>query len=71
MEIESMKRNFRTWWLTAAGLSVINNLIQLVKNDRLTITSDEKRELLSNIKNVTNYIKLKYHINCYHIKIIL
>ena len=50
--------------ITAAGVSAINNLIELVKNDRLTITSDEKQELVLEIKNMTNYIKLEFGINC-------
>ena len=53
--------------ITAAGLSAINNLTELVKKDRLTITSDKKRQLLLKIKNMTNYIKLKYCINCLQI----
>ena len=38
-------------WLdnvTAAGLSAINKLIELVKKDRLTITSDEKTTAFEN-----------------------
>ena len=50
--------------IAAAGLSAINNLIELVKKDRLTITPDEKRQLLLKIKNMANYIELKYCINC-------
>ena len=50
--------------IAAAGLSAINNLIELVKKDRLTITPDEKRQLLLKIKNMANYIELKYCISC-------
>ena len=47
--------------ITAAGLSAINNLTELVKKDKLTITSDEKRQLLLKIKNMTNYITYILH----------
>ena len=58
-----MKSTIRTNNITVAGLSAINNLIELVKKDRLIITADQKRQLLLKIKNMTNYIKLKYRIN--------
>ena len=50
--------------ITAAGLSAINDMTELVKNDQLALTNSEKKELLHRSKCLSSYLKLKYHINC-------
>ena len=50
--------------ITAAGLSAINDMTELVKCDQSALTNSEKKELLPRIKSMTSYIKLKYFINC-------
>ena len=50
--------------ITAAGLSAINDMTELVKSDQLALTNLEKKEWLQRIKSLTSYLKLKYCINC-------
>ena len=50
--------------ITATGLSAINDMTELVKNDQLALTNSGKKELLQRIKRLTSNIKLKYCISC-------
>ena len=50
--------------ITAAGLSAINDMTELVKSDQFALANSEKKELLQRIESLTSNNKLKYHINC-------
>ena len=50
--------------ITVAGLYAINDITELVKSDQLALANSEKKELFQTIESLTNYIKLKYRINC-------